>query len=67
MVEGDQLASTSSGVCALAKGVLGQALWARGYLAVTSGTITDEMVQEYIEGQEGQPIHDDSQFPIDNP
>ena len=56
MVEDDQLASTPSGVAALAKGVLGQALWARGYLAVTSGTITDEMVQEYIKGQEVEPI-----------
>ncbi len=44
----------------------GRHFWARGYLAVTSGTITDEMVQEYIGGQEGEPIHDDSQFPIDN-
>jgi hypothetical protein len=42
MVEDDQLASTPSGVAALAKGVLGQALWGRGYLAVTSGTITDD-------------------------
>jgi len=44
----------------------GKHFWARGYLAVTSGTITDEMVQEYIGGQEGEPIHDDSQIPIDN-
>ena len=44
----------------------GRHFWARGYLAVTSGTITDEMVQEYIGGQEGEPIHDDSQIPIDN-
>jgi putative transposase len=51
----------------LRKAFWGKHFWARGYLAVTSGTITDEMVQEYIEGQEGEPIHDDSQFPIDNP
>jgi putative transposase len=25
--------------------------WARGYLAVSSATITDEMIQEYIEEQ----------------
>jgi hypothetical protein len=34
---------------------------ARGYLA---GTITDEVVREYIEGQEGEPVHDDSQFQL---
>jgi REP-associated tyrosine transposase len=51
----------------LRKAFWGKHFWARGYLAVTSGTITDEMVQEYIEAQEGEPVHDDSQFPIDNP
>ena len=51
----------------LRKTFWGKHFWARGYLAVTSGTITDEMVQEYIEAQEGEPVHDDSQFPIDNP
>lgn len=43
----------------------GRPLWARGYLAVSSGTITDEMIQKYIEAHEGEPIHDDSRFPID--
>ena len=50
----------------LRKAFWGKHFWARGYLAVTSGTITDEMVQEYIDAQEGEPVHDDSQFPIDN-
>jgi putative transposase len=36
-------------------------------LAVSSGTITDEMIQEYIEEQEGEQIADDGRFPIDNP
>ncbi len=27
----------------------GRHLWARGYLAVTSGTITNEMIEQYIE------------------
>jgi putative transposase len=27
----------------------------------------DEMVKQYIDDQEGEPVHDDSQFPIDNP
>jgi putative transposase len=44
----------------------GRHLWARGYLAVSSGTITDEMIREYIEEQESEQIADDSRFPIDN-
>ena len=44
----------------------GRHFWARGYMAVSSGTITDEMVAEYIAEQEGEPVHDDSQFPIDS-
>ncbi len=50
----------------LRKQFWGRHLWARGYLAVSSGTITDEMVQEYIDQQEGEQIADDSRFPIDN-
>ncbi len=34
----------------------GRHFWARGYLAVSTGSITDEMVQRYIEEQEGQEI-----------
>lgn len=44
----------------------GRHFWARGYLAVSSGTITDEMVREYIEQQQGEQIADDSRFPIDS-
>ena len=40
-------------------------MWARGYFAVSSGNITDEMIQQYIEEQEGEPVTDDSRFPID--
>jgi len=29
-----------------------------GYLAVSSGTITDEMIQQYIDEQEGEQIAD---------
>jgi putative transposase len=43
----------------------GRHVWARGYLAVSSGTITDEMVEQYIAEQEGEPIQDESQFVID--
>jgi hypothetical protein len=35
------------------------------YFAVTSGTITDEMVNDYINEQEGEPIEDNSRFQID--
>ena len=49
----------------LSKQFWGRHLWARGYLAVSSGNITDEMIQQYIEEQEGEPVVDDSRFPID--
>ena len=51
----------------LRKKFWGKHIWGRGYLAVSSGTVTDEMIRQYIEEQEGEPIHDDSRFPIDNP
>ena len=43
----------------------GRRHWARGYLAVSSGNITDEIVQRYIEEQEGEPVTDDSRLQID--
>ena len=49
----------------LRKKFWGRHLWARGYLAVSSGTITDEMIKQYIDEQEGEQIPDDSRFPID--
>jgi len=45
----------------------GRHWWARGYLAVSTGNLTDEMVQAYIAEQEGEPVHDDSRFVIDTP
>ena len=33
-------------------------------MAISSGNITDDMVQKYIDEQEGEPI-DDNQFQID--
>ena len=50
----------------LRKQFWGRHLWARGYLAVSSGTITDEMVREYIDKQQGEQIADDSRFLIDD-
>jgi len=49
----------------LRKQFWGMHFWARGYLAVSSGNITDEMIHQYIEEQEGEPITDDSRFQID--
>ena len=49
----------------LRKKFWGRHLWARGYLAVSSGNITDEMIQQYIDEQEGEPVVDDSRFQID--
>jgi len=37
---------------ALSKQYWGQHLWARGYFAVSSGNITDEMIMEYIQNQD---------------
>ena len=45
----------------------GRHLWARGYLAVATGTVTDEMVRAYIDEQAGESMMDDSRFPIDAP
>jgi putative transposase len=50
----------------LRKTMWGRHVWARGYLAVSTGNITDEMVKAYIASQEGEPVHDDSRFVIDN-
>jgi len=36
----------------LQKEFWGQHLWGRGYFAVTSGTVTDEMIMEYIAHQD---------------
>ena len=51
----------------LRKAFWGRHLWARGYLAVSTGNLTDQMVRDYIEQQEGEPVHDDSRFVIDTP
>ena len=46
----------------LKKQFWGRHLWARGYLAVSSGNIIDEMIQKCIKEQEGEPVIDDSRF-----
>ena len=37
----------------------GRHFWSRGYLGVSTGNITDEMIREYIEQQEGESIEGD--------
>ena len=49
----------------LRKQFWGRHLWARGYMAISSGNITDEMMQKYIEEQEGETV-DDGRFQIDS-
>jgi putative transposase len=43
----------------------GRHFWARGYMAISSGNITDEMIQQYIDEQEGEPV-EHNQFLIDS-
>lgn len=50
----------------LKKQYWGRHLWARGYFAVTSGTITDDMINDDINDQEGETVEDDSRFQIDS-
>jgi putative transposase len=40
-------------------------LWSRGYLAVSSEAMTDEMVRQYVKEQEDEPVADDSRFQVD--
>jgi len=46
----------------LRKQFWGQHLWARGYFAASTGTVTDEVIKEYIENQEVE--HEDDNFKI---
>jgi putative transposase len=34
-------------------------IWGRGYFVVSSGSVTDEVILEYIESQEKEPQMDD--------
>jgi len=48
------------------KNFWGKHFWARGYLAISSGNITDEAIQKYIEDQEGESVGYESRFQIDS-
>ena len=61
-LKGNEFARVAPGVSASEEAVQGQAPVGGGYFAVTSGTITDEMINEYINEQEGEAVQDDSRF-----
>jgi putative transposase len=43
----------------------GRHLWARGYFVASSGNVTDEVIAEYIRGQEGtEPGNNDDNFQV---
>ena len=43
----------------------GQHLWARGYFCATSGTVTDQMIKDYIDGHESESP--DPDFKVEEP
>ena len=48
----------------LKKQFWGQHLWARGYFAVSSGNVTDDVIARYIEMQGALPNDDDDNFRV---
>jgi len=44
----------------------GRHLWARGYFAVSTGNVTDEIIKQYIESHGELPPEEDGNFNIDN-
>lgn len=45
----------------------GRHLWARGYFAVSTGNVTDEIIKQYIESHGDLPPEDDGNFHIGEP
>ena len=45
----------------------GRHLWARGYFAVSTGNVTDEIIKQYIESHGELPPEDDGNFNISEP
>jgi REP-associated tyrosine transposase len=43
----------------------GRHMWARGYFAVSTGNVTDEIIQQYIESHKDMPTDQDGNFQID--
>jgi len=49
----------------LAKQYWGKHFWAIGYAAFSSGHVTDEMIQEYLEHHDKHPNHNDDDFVVE--
>ena len=50
----------------LRKQFWGRHIWGRGYFAVSSGNVTDEIIKQYIESQSHEPPESDETFRIEN-
>ena len=42
----------------------GRHFWGRGYMAVSAGSITDEMIKAYIDEQTGEQVREDDDFTV---
>ena len=49
----------------LGKQYWGKHFWAIGYAAFSSGHVTDEMIQEYIDKHENHPNHNNENFQVE--
>ena len=50
----------------LSKQYWGRHLWARGYFAVSTGNVTDEVIRQYIESHDEKPNGADDNFSVDD-
>jgi len=50
----------------LSKRYWGRHLWARGYFAVSTGNVTDEIIRQYIESHNEKPNETDDNFSVDD-
>jgi putative transposase len=44
----------------------GRHLWARGYFAVSTGNVTDEIIKQYIESHDEKPNDETDNFSVDD-
>lgn len=49
----------------LSKRYWGRHLWARGYFAVSTGNVTDEIIRQYIESHDDKPNGEADNFSVD--
>jgi len=50
----------------LRKRYWGRHLWARGYFAVSTGNVTDEIIRQYIASHDDKPNGDNDNFSVDD-